>query len=41
MDTAYSAAATSAEREAAGKETFAITYVKPEKPKAAEEKKTE
>lgn len=41
MDTAYSAAATPAEREASGKETFAITYVKPEKPMAAAEKKTE
>ncbi|HJJ26952.1 MAG TPA: 4Fe-4S binding protein [Methanocorpusculum sp.] len=33
MTTSYSAAATADERAASGVETFAITYVKPEKPK--------
>ena len=36
MDTAYPAAATVSERESSGVTTFAITYVKPEKPKKEE-----
>ncbi len=36
MDTSYPAAATPAEREASGKEMFAISYVKPEKLKKEE-----